>query len=89
MQISIARTYNTRILYRKIEKDKIIVLTKKCFFTFQFDPSTVLAGTISPEPLHLLPVQCCVLKILLFTYGNTPESRSVYTKKGRMTILSG
>lgn len=75
MQVSVASAYNTRILYRKIEKDKMIVLTKKIFSTFQFDASTMPAGIISPEPLHVLPVQCCAFKIILFTYGKAPESQ--------------
>ena len=83
MQISVAPTYNTRILYRKIEKDKIIVLTKKFFFTFQFDPSPMPAGVVSPEPPHLLPVQCCAFKIILFTYGKAPETHSDCLNKER------
>lgn len=82
MQIYVATTYDTRILYRKVEKDKIIVLAKTCFFTFQFDPSTVPAAVVSPEPLHLLPVQCCAFKIILFTSGKPPESLSDCLNKG-------
>lgn len=89
MQVSVASTYNTRILYRKIEKDKIIVLTKKIFSTFQFDASTMPAGIISPEPLHLLPVQCCAFKIILFTYGKAPESHSVFLNRERRMIILG
>lgn len=46
------------------------------FFTFQFDPSPIAPGIVSPKPLHLLPVLSCAFKIVIFTYGETLKSCS-------------
>lgn len=79
MKISVSSTYSIRILYRKIEKDKISVLTEFFFFfVFQFVLNIMPAGIVSPELFHLLPIQYCAVKIKLFTYGKAPNSCSGY-----------